>query len=81
MCVGRGGEISFVSLPWDTVQCLSLQVPWASLEVAGQGLCADLAPGRCSSPPHPAPQPTWEGKRGLQTHAPLTGLQDSASCR
>lgn len=58
---------------------LSPQVPWASLKVAGRGLCANLAPGRCSSPPRPAPWPTWEGRRGLQTHAPLSGLQDSAS--
>lgn len=79
MCVW-GGERNILRISaLGHVQCLFPQVLWASLEVAGQGLCADLAPGRCSSPPHPAPQPTWEGKRGLQTHAPLTNPQDPAS--
>lgn len=67
----------FVPLPRPP-SSLSPQVPWTSLEAAGQGLCADLAPRRCSSLPHPAPQPTWEGKGGPQAQALLPTLQDSA---
>lgn len=78
-CVCGERETSFIFLPWAMFSVFFPQVPRASREVAGQGLCADLAPGRCSSPPHPAPQPTWEGKRGLETHAPLADPQDSAS--